>query len=225
MSQISGTEGTGANVIDKSEYWFRRIHSLMGFAPLCIFLVAHFMGNMNATARDNGASFDEYGSKLHELPIINFLELSVLVPLFYHAIYGLYRSIVREKWNVNAIRNESNIRYFWQRVTGIILFVFLVVHLYGTRFQQFIGITPNYAYMAEYLGNPIIFVIYIIGTASACYHWGNGLWGFLITWGITTGKRAQNVSAKVCLAAGVGLFLFGINALLGFFDKGIHFSF
>lgn len=225
MSHVSGAEGAGHTGVDKSEYWFRRIHSLTGFAPLCVFLVAHFLGNMNSTARDNGAAFDEYATKLHEIPIINFLELGILIPLFYHAIYGLYRALAREKWNTFSIRNESNVRYFWQRITGIILFVFLIVHLYGTRFQQLMGITPNYAYMSEYLGNPGMFTLYVVGTASACYHWGNGLWGFLITWGVTTGKRAQDISAKVCLLAGIGLFLFGLNALLGFFDMGIHFSF
>lgn len=225
MSHVSGAEGAGHAGVDKSEFWFRRIHSLTGFAPLCIFLVAHFMGNLNSTAPDNGQSFNEYAHSLHKLPIINFLELGVILPLFYHAGYGLYRALAREKWNALSVRNESNTRYVWQRITGIILFLFLIVHLYGTRFQQLIGITPDYAYMSNYLSNPAIFVLYVIGTASACYHWGNGLWGFLITWGITTGKRAQDISAKLCLVASVGLFLFGLNALLGFFGMGIHFSF
>lgn len=209
----------------RSEFWYRRIHSLTGVLPLSLFLVVHFAGNMNSTMRDNGASFDEYATKLHATPYINLLELGVLLPLVYHAVYGLYRVISKEKWNALVVRNESNLRYLLQRVTGIILFFFLIIHIYATRVQQFLGTHVDYAYMSEYLSQPMIFALYVLGTASACYHWGNGIWGFLITWGITTGRRAQDISAKICILAGIGLFAFGFNALLGFFDYGISFNF
>lgn len=210
---------------DHKEYWYRRIHSLTGVLPLSLFLVVHFLGNMESTMRDNGASFDEYATKLHDSPIINILEIGVIVPLLFHGVYGLYRVATREKWNTFQVRNESNMRYFLQRVTGVFLFVFIGLHIYMTRWQQLMGTHVDYAYMVEHLSAPIFFVLYVLGVASACYHWANGIWGFLISWGVTTGRKSQDISAKVCLLAGVGLFLFGMNSLLGFFDSGISFNF
>jgi succinate dehydrogenase / fumarate reductase cytochrome b subunit len=224
MSQVAAQEAMAKPC--RSEFWYRRIHSLTGVLPLSLFLVTHFLGNMYSTKRDGGVAFDEYAHGLHALTIFNILELGILLPLLYHAVYGLYRVFTREKWNALAIRNESNTRYLLQRVTGIILFVFVGVHLYSTRVQQLLyGTDVNFSFMVEHLSNPAYGAIYIIGVASACYHWANGLWGFLITWGITTGRRAQAISAKLCLAAGIALFAFGLNSFLGFFGLGVSLNF
>ena len=209
-----------------SEFWYRRLHSFTGFFPLTLFLVGHFLGNLYATKKDTGVAFNEYAEKLHSLPFFNLLELSILIPLAFHGCYGIYRVVTKERWNALSIRNESNSRYVAQRVSGIIVFIFAIVHLYSTRFQQlFFGTEIDYSYMSEHLSQPLYACIYALGIVAASYHWANGLWGFLITWGITTGPRAQQVSAKLCLALGVGVGLLGLNALLGFYDMGVSFDF
>lgn len=222
---MSETHTTATSSSCKSEFWYRRIHSLTGFLPLSLFLVGHFVGNMYSTKNDGGMAFEKYADGLHTLPFFNVLELSILLPLLYHGVYGLYRTIAKEKWNVVQIRNSSNLRYFLQRVTGIILFVFVIMHFYSTRFQQFMGVNVDFKYMVEHLSNPFYGSIYFLGIICACYHWANGLWAFLITWGFVTGRRAQEVSAKICLALGVIVFLIGMNAFLGFFGKGISLNF
>jgi succinate dehydrogenase / fumarate reductase cytochrome b subunit len=45
--------------------------------------------------------------------------------------------------------------------------------------------------------------IYVIAIIAACFHFSNGLWSFLISWGITVGPRSQRVSSVLCL----GLFV------------------
>jgi len=35
---------------------------------------------------------------------------------------------------------------------------------------------------------------------AASYHFANGLWSFLVSWGITVGPRAQRVSSYVCMS-------------------------
>lgn len=208
------------------EFWYRRLHSLTGFFPLTLFLVGHFLGNMYSTKMDGGVAFNEYGEKIHSLPFFNFLELSILIPLFYHGFYGLYRVITRERWNAFRVRNESNARYVAQRISGIIILVFACIHLYSTRFQQlFFGTEIDYSYMSQHLSQPVYAIVYALGVVAASFHWANGLWAFLITWGITSGRRAQQVSAKLCLGLGVGVCLLGINALLGFYDLGVSFNF
>ena len=58
---------------------------------------------------------------------------------------------------------------------------------------------------------------------SACYHFGNGLFGFAIHWGIVTGRRAQQVAARIGLLVFLGLAVVGILSLLGF--KGLRLDF
>jgi succinate dehydrogenase / fumarate reductase cytochrome b subunit len=50
----------------------------------------------------------------------------------------------------------------------------------------------------------------------ACYHLANGLWTFMITWGITIGPRSQRIMGYACAALGVGLTITGIAAVYGF---------
>ncbi len=43
--------------------------------------------------------------------------------------------------------------------------------------------------------------VYLIGVLSLTYHFVNGLWTFLITWGITVSPRSQKLSG--CLLTGL----------------------
>lgn len=210
---------------DYKEFWFRRIHSLTGVLPLSLFLVVHFLGNLYSTMPDNGQGFNDYGKKLHSLPIFNLMELSILIPLLYHAVYGLYRALKKEKWSVFSMKNASHVRYSFQRLTGIFLFVFILIHLWGTRFQHFLGEEVDFLYMKAHLKNPFYGILYLLGVASASYHWAQGLWGFAITWGLTTGLRAQRWSVYICFGLGLGVFLMGLNAFLGFYGLGLHFTY
>jgi succinate dehydrogenase / fumarate reductase cytochrome b subunit len=209
---------------DLREFWFRRLHSLTGFLPLSLFLIVHFLGNLYSTMPDNGQGFNDYAKKLHSLPIFNLMEMSILIPLFYHAIYGTYRAIAKEKWEVFSMQNGSHVRYFFQRLTGLFLFFFVIMHIWNTRVQDFLGHTVDFHYMQNHLREPVYGVLYLLGVASASYHWAQGLWGFCITWGITTGLRSQSVSVYVCFLLGISIFLMGFNAYLGFYGLGFHFA-
>jgi succinate dehydrogenase / fumarate reductase cytochrome b subunit len=48
--------------------------------------------------------------------------------------------------------------------------------------------------------NPVTFILYLISVVAASYHFANGLWSFLVSWGITVGPRAQRVSSYVCMS-------------------------
>jgi succinate dehydrogenase / fumarate reductase cytochrome b subunit len=70
--------------------------------------------------------------------------------------------------------------------------------------------------MQEILSNPVWLGIYVVGVVSASYHFANGLFTFGIVWGITAGRRAQQLAFYAC----VGIFLvvsgMGIASLQGF---------
>jgi len=64
--------------------------------------------------------------------------------------------------------------------------------------------------------DPLIFVLYLIGVLAATFHFANGLWAFLISWGITVGERAQRISSKICMGVFVVVAVLFILSLVGF---------
>ena len=79
-----------------------------------------------------------------------------------------------------------------------------------------------YEYVRHHLSNPAVFAFYVVGVVSACYHLGNGLFGFAIHWGLVTGERAQRRMGRFGLAFALVLSLVGINAMLAFVGRGIN---
>jgi succinate dehydrogenase / fumarate reductase cytochrome b subunit len=65
-----------------------------------------------------------------------------------------------------------------------------------------------------------IFIIYVIGITATVWHLANGLWLFLVDWGITIGERAQRLTGYACIAFGAVLLLVGINAAVAFIRPG-----
>jgi succinate dehydrogenase/fumarate reductase cytochrome b subunit len=77
------------------------------------------------------------------------------------------------------------------------------------------GRTSIYYFMVDKLsGNWPIAAVYLLGVASACFHFSNGMWTFCISWGITVGENAQKASRVLFSALGVVLFALGSGAVL-----------
>jgi succinate dehydrogenase / fumarate reductase cytochrome b subunit len=65
-----------------------------------------------------------------------------------------------------------------------------------------------------------IFIVYMIGITATVWHLANGIWLFLVEWGITIGVRAQRLTGYACIAFGVLLLLVGVNAAVAFIRPG-----
>src|SRR5260370_19973775 len=92
--------------------------------------------------------------------------------LAFHGGYGIY-IWARGDSNVNAYPYAGNWLYFWQRVTGIVSFVYIGYHLYEQRFTgDHLAAHPNLAYhkVSAALANPLILAFYAIGMIAACFH-------------------------------------------------------
>jgi len=59
----------------------------------------------------------------------------------------------------------------------------------------------------------LYFAFYIIGVLAAIYHFANGFFTFLISWGITIGDRSQNFFNKVSIVMFAFLGVLGIGIL------------
>ncbi len=207
-----------------ASFWAKKLHSLTGVVPIGAFLLEHFWTNSYAVYGPK--AFDEAVEKLRSMPYVLFLEVGMIgLPILYHSIYGIMIAVAGRPNNLRY-HYARNWMYVLQRVTGVILLLYIGLHVYETRIESSIkGVTVTFDYMVKELSEPGMFLFYLTGILSAVFHFANGLWSFLIGWGITTTEKSMKRSAYVCTAIGVGLGLVGINALLGFFGKAVVINF
>ena len=205
----------------------RKLHQLSGIMPLGVFLLEHFYTNSKALYGQ--AAFNTAVNDLQSIPYILLVEIGgIFIPLIYHAVYGLVITVEARPNNLNY-PYPRNWFYTIQRVTGVILFFFITFHVLNFRF----GLIPrlNSVSVAEHPGQAFaivagefsivpIFIVYLIGITATVWHLANGLWLFLVDWGITIGERAQRISAYACWAFGLVLLAVGINAAVAFIRPG-----
>jgi succinate dehydrogenase / fumarate reductase cytochrome b subunit len=205
----------------------RKLHQLTGIVPLGIFLLEHFY--TNSKALDGAASFNEAVRDLQSIPYILFVEIGgIFIPLIYHAVYGLVITWEARPNNL-SYPYPRNWFYLIQRITGIILFFFILFHVLNFRFGMVPGLNtisvadrPELAFdiVAREFRMVPIFLIYVVGITSTVWHLANGIWLFMVDWGITIGERAQRLTGYACIAFGAVLLAVGINAAIAFIRPG-----
>jgi succinate dehydrogenase / fumarate reductase cytochrome b subunit len=176
----------------------------------------------NYSAFEGGAQgFQDSINFLNGLPLVFFLELfGIWLPLLFHGVYGLYIAY-QSNANVGTFSYGRNWAFVLQRISGVITFIFIVWHLYQTRYQVAIGAVTHEelgALMHDIANNPIFFMLYVIGVIAAVFHFANGMWSFFVSWGITVGPKAQRVSSYIWMGVFVivsALFLLSLAAFRG----------
>ncbi len=177
------TVGAASGKVASTQFWMRKLHSLTGFLFLGYFLCLHVRGE--------GA---------YESPVLRVLFL--YLPLLYHSLYGLYITYESQPNNLRypELRNWM---YFGQRITGLFLVPFLVLHVAAMNGAAF---ADAGWYMA----------VWYAGLLSAVYHLANGIFGAAIDWGFTVGPHSQRVFVGVSFAAFVILAVYGLQTLAEF---------
>jgi succinate dehydrogenase / fumarate reductase cytochrome b subunit len=114
---------------------------------------------------------------------------------------------------------SQNWMYFLQRLSGVVLFFFLIVHVITTTgAKYYTGTSASILYDAWHakLANPLWLLLYMAGVLAASYHLAYGVWNFCIRWGITISERAQLRVQKFALWLFILVTLLGWGALGGF---------
>ena len=205
----------------------RKLHQLSGIVPLGIFVLEHFYTNSKALT--GPADFNNAVRDLQSIPYIIFVEIGgIFIPLIYHAVYGLFITWETRPNNL-SYPYPRNWFYTIQRVTGIILFFFILFHVLNFRFGLIPGLNttsvahaPNEAFdivSREFSLWPIL-LVYTIGITATVWHLANGIWLFAVDWGIVIGERAQRVMGYACIGFGAFLLAVGLNAMMAFVWKG-----
>lgn len=228
---MSTTPTDSTSLEERQHFLLRKLHSLSGIVPIGVFLIEHLL--TNSMAFQGPARFNEAVHSLHHLPYLLALEVfGIFLPLAFHAIYGIKIALSAHP-NVSTYPYMDNWRYFLQRITGYIAFVFIIVHLMKFRFAHLVGWGPEYigssdpfeitrhgltAWHPWGLAIPegVTITMYVIGLAAACYHFANGIWSFCVSWGITVGDKAQRRVGLGAAVVGIVLFIWGGLSLYAF---------
>ncbi|HET9794404.1 MAG TPA: succinate dehydrogenase [Thermoanaerobaculia bacterium] len=199
---------------EERNFWLHRIHSLTGIVPIGGFLAFHLYENYSAL---RGAEhYNEVSLALQRLPFALALEIAVImVPIFFHGIYGLF---ITSTAAPNYLSYRRNWMYTLQRFTGVILFAYILFHLWTTRF---VNVAHHedvnlFATMQGVVHNPWLLAFTILGILSATFHLANGIWSFSIVWGITQSPRSQRLMEYVSVVVFVVLSLIGVRAIFAF---------
>lgn len=207
----------------KNHFLLRRLHSLSGIVPVGGFLLIHLYENSKSL--QSPEAYNEAVKMINSLPGVLFLEIFfIFLPLYFHAIYGIYVAM-DSRHNVKDYGYGRNWAFFWQRVTGLFTLFFVTYHLWQFRFQKALGAYDtgtsmpgqlDYHVVSKALSSNSMLAFYILGVVAAVYHLCNGVYTFLITWGITVGPKSQRISAIVTNIAFVLISALGIAAAIGF---------
>jgi len=200
---------------DERHWALRRLHSLSGIVPIGGFLFFHLFEN--AYILHGGDMWWRESEFTRTLPFQIAVEAVVLwIPILYHAIYGLVITAQAQP-NVGAYNYDRNLQYTLQRVSGILAFLFIGFHFFTTRGWYYLaGVETNFQRMHDFMMQPYILTIYLVGTLACVYHLSNGIFTFCITWGITVGPRAQRLVNQACVALFIVLAVVSVSILFAF---------
>lgn len=206
----------------------RKIHAASG-AVFGIFLVAHLLLNSSALERTHfRGTIDFVHSIIHNLPGITLV--LVFIPLLIQICTGLYL-VYKDglKYTPNGCTRGSKPRFFLQRVTGLVILAFVILHLgtlHGWSFAPVMrgasgplaGYNPHHLFPAA---GWITGILYLICVWGAAYHLCNGAITGSMVWGVVKKDPARMWLRRACAVAGILLAIFGTLAWFAFHATGM----
>jgi succinate dehydrogenase / fumarate reductase, cytochrome b subunit len=209
----------------RNHFLMRRLHSLTGVVPVGGFLLFHLYENSKAL--QGVEAYNEVVLSINSMQFVLLLEIfAIFLPLYFHAIYGIYIA-ADARHNVQQYSYGRNWAFVLQRISGLLTLFFVTWHIWEFRIQKALGAygpkvhgtmagLPDFDVVQNAFQNNIIAAWYIIGIIAAAYHLCNGIYTFLITWGITIGPKSQRVSNLITNAAFVGVSALGVITVFAF---------
>jgi succinate dehydrogenase / fumarate reductase cytochrome b subunit len=169
----------------KSQFYLRRLHGVTGIFPLGYFLYYHLQ-SMASISSEN----------------ILYAFIFLWLPLLYHSLYGMYITY-EGSINIGCYSYWRNYMYFFQRWTGIFIFLFLIWHVYIMKFGSFSDTTLN------------SFILFC-GVLMSIFHVSNGIFGFLVDMGLVVGDKAQKVAVGISMIFFIIFAFYGIHKFYNF---------
>src|SRR5262249_7952841 len=181
---------TGRESVPSASSLWTRLGSFLSIVPLGIWTVNHLWKNLAAF---QGAEAWERSVTQYAHPVAEALTLLVvLAPLLIHTLWGIQRLFT---FRPNNLANPyyDNFKYLLQRLSGVGVLVLLGAHLWLAMIHPRLlqGRPEPFSDIAyEMRFHTPTLVVYLLGTLAVCYHLANGLFGFVWTWGIVSGRHS-----------------------------------
>ncbi len=173
---------------------------------LILFLLVHLMGNLQLLKDDGGEAFNSYAYFMTHNPLIKTVSYLLYAFIVLHAIQGILlwqrNKVARgaERYAVNHVRSteRASRNMAW---LGIIIFIFIVLHMYQFWFQMHWGnlvyveydgyahpVKDLYALVAQSYESFGFVAFYVISMAVVGYHLWHGFWSAFQTLGLDHSK-------------------------------------
>ena len=203
-------------------FLLRRLHSLTGLL-FGSYLVIHLM--INATLiegkRHGMDVFAEQVQKIHGLPFLLAIEwVMIYLPILFHGVFGIWVAVAGQP---NAINYpyRNNWYYVLQRLSTIIIVLFMAFHIFGFKgcFGPALAFDPALTQATASVKHhfafhwSLLYVVYPLGVLASTFHTANGFRGAAMAWGLTVSKRSMARWDLVCTAIFVGMTICGFVAL------------
>jgi succinate dehydrogenase / fumarate reductase cytochrome b subunit len=195
---------------------FRRLHSITGVVPVGAFLGFHLY--VNASASRGADVYNAMARRLQGLPLVVLLEVLVVVlPIFFHGIYGLFLTATEPPGAGRPGRDRRTLAIF-QRVTGVLLFGFILLHLWTARLVQVRDheSVDLFRLMQAVLSSPWMHAAYVAGLLGATAHLSVGIFTFTDAWGLARSPRSRRLVAAVAVVVFAILSSLGLRSLASF---------
>ena len=195
----------------KLEFALRKLQSLSGFLPLCVFLMFHLVAN--AVIMISPGYYYKFINTMATIPGLIVIELVIIfLPLILHGCMGLY-IVLTGRNNPKRYPYFRNWAFLLQRISGVVIFAFLIYHVLTIKYGSDHSAATMILSLNAQFNTAWSAIFYVIALICVSFHVCNGLWGFAINWGILVGMRAQKVFGYVCIVLFIILLIFWMCVL------------
>lgn len=198
-----------------------------------LFLIVHLLGNLTLFVPDGGEAFNAYAYKLHSLgPLILVVELGLFAVILLHAAIGVAiwmgkrraRPEGYEKYKSVGGASKQGLSSKSMIWTGIVMFVFLVLHISAFRFG--LGAESHPPVMID--GNEArdvfsivrdafqlegLVIFYLLTVSLVGFHLRHGIWSALQSLAAMRPKASPlvySVAFVLAVLLGLGFFVLPI---------------
>jgi len=213
----------------KTSIFKKYVMAITGIA-LFLFVILHLAGNLSLYKSD-GTDFNTYAEHLHQFGWLLYVaEVGLGLIILIHAATGIRiakanrraRPIGYKMYKSKGGPSHANLSSLYMPVTGALILIFLIIHLWQFRFGP--GIEQGYAtqladgqardlyrLVIETFKNPIFVIFYVFAMVVLGFHLRHGIWSAFQSLGVTQERFHRCTRrASVLLAVLIALAFAGI---------------
>ena len=180
---------------------------------LMLFLIFHLLGNLQLLADDGGEAFNTYAFFMTHNPLIKVISYTLYAFILWHAVQGIRlwlnnkaaRGNIRYAVSYSRAEERSSRNMAW---LGIVIFVFIILHMYQFWLQMKLGKLPPteveayshpvqnlYIPVAEAFENPFYVAFYVLCMIVIAFHLWHGFWSSFQTLGLNHRRYTPLIKA------------------------------